>query len=265
MRDIEKIYLEVGKMEIKKKSPNPFYLAGDERTVLLLHGFTGSPSELRPLGEFLSKTGRTVYAPLLPGHGKSPEDLAQTTWQDWWRGVVDSYQKLMVEGAKTLVVIGLSMGGVLALRLAMHFPLQGVVTMAAPTHVRDKRIRYAKLISYFYPYQPRKEKKAPYIENELVPLEKTPVKAAYELYKLINEVRRRLDEVMVPTLILQGKMDETIFPESAQYIYNHLDTEDKKLIWYPKAGHILPLEQEREKIFQDSLEFIEQVEKRFLE
>src|SRR6266542_836760 len=110
----------------------PIDLSGDERVgafafeggavgCLLLHGFTGTPCEMRPLGERLAERGYTVRAPLLPGHGTRVEDLAPTTWEDWYASALASWQEL---GAETVarVVAGLSMGALLALHLAHARP-----------------------------------------------------------------------------------------------------------------------------------------------
>src|SRR4051812_26008702 len=60
-----------------------FFLPGGPTGVLLTHGFTSSPAEVRPLGIYLAEQGYTVYGPLLAGHGTAPEDLRTTTWQQW--------------------------------------------------------------------------------------------------------------------------------------------------------------------------------------
>ncbi len=82
--------------------------------VLLLHGFTGSPVEMCLLGESLANEGYTVYAPLLPGHGTSPEDLAERTQDEFLEAVEEAYLKLQ-ETCLVIHVVGQSMGGLLAL------------------------------------------------------------------------------------------------------------------------------------------------------
>jgi pimeloyl-ACP methyl ester carboxylesterase len=85
--------------------------------VLLCHGFTGSPQSMAPWGAALADAGFTVMCPLLPGHGRTWQEMNRTTWPDWYREVDQAFGGL-VERCRTVFVFGLSMGGTLALRLA---------------------------------------------------------------------------------------------------------------------------------------------------
>lgn len=117
---------------MKMKQPEPFMFKGDERAVLLLHGFTGHSADVRMLGRFLNSKGYTCYAPIYRGHGKSPEELIEATAEQWWEDVQNAYHYLKGEGYEKIAVAGLSLGGVLALRLACNHPLEAVVTMCSP-------------------------------------------------------------------------------------------------------------------------------------
>src|SRR5689334_23628869 len=88
--------------------------------VLLLHGFTGSPWEVRPLGDSLAARGYHVYAPLLPGHGTTPEAMLYVTHLDWEREAERGLQAL--KGFEHVFVAGLSLGSLLALLVAARFP-----------------------------------------------------------------------------------------------------------------------------------------------
>lgn len=115
-------------MKIRRRPPDPFFYQGSETGILLIHGFTGTPSELRPMGRYLEKQGYTVYAPLLPGHGTSPEEMECTSWKDWWACVFNAYDRLRLQGkVRQIVAVGLSMGGALALKLAQEREVAGVV------------------------------------------------------------------------------------------------------------------------------------------
>jgi esterase/lipase len=85
---------------------------------LLIHGFTGSPPELLPLGKYLAERGCMVAAPLLAGHGTRVEDLAATSWQDWLQSAADALKRLREEPIERIFLIGISMGGLLSLMLA---------------------------------------------------------------------------------------------------------------------------------------------------
>ena len=93
-----------------------FTLSGGKIGVLVIHGVTGSPVSIAPLAKFLNKSGYTVNAPCLPGHGSSWEELNETTWQDWFAEVEKSYLDLQ-EKCDRVFIAGFSMGATLALRL----------------------------------------------------------------------------------------------------------------------------------------------------
>lgn len=243
-------------MQTYKRSPEPFYYTGGKTGILLVHGFTGTPSEMRPMGEFFHSKGYSVYAPLLAGHGTNPEELRTTSWHDWWETVYQTYQCMKAEGMEKIVAVGLSMGGALTLYLASKENLQGVVTLCSPIWVRDKRAKYANYLQYIVPYVPKRKKKPAFIEKYLASYDRTPLRSVENLNRLIREVRSILSEVTTPALIVQSRHDETVDPKSAPYIYDHISSEVKKLSWYEKSSHIITLDKERKKLFLEVDEFI---------
>lgn len=227
----------------------PLFLEGDHRGVLLIHGFTGSTAEFIPMAEYFNNLGYTVSVPLLKGHGTTPEDMAKTTWRDWWMSVLEGYDKLIQFGCKDIYVAGLSMGGVLALRFARELPVKGVVSMCAPMRFKNKKAHFAWLLHPFVPYQEREAPKKPHIEERIFPYDRTPVRSVAHLHRLIYEVRRKLHRITVPALIIQGGQDETIYPEDAHIIYKGLGSTDKQLKWYPNSSHIIILDEDQEDLF----------------
>lgn len=244
-------------MNIKYKKTDPFFLTGSRpQAVLLIHGFTGSPAEMKLLGEYLHQKDYTVSAPVLAGHGTSPEEMAKTTKEDWFQSVLDAYSLLEEKGYEQIVAIGLSMGGVLALKLAMHKPLRAVVSLAAPVFVQDKRIGWSKWLKYFLVYKKKIGQKPAHIEQYLDSYDRTPIAAVDSLNQLIKEVKKQLPTISVPVQVMQGKRDETVQPRSAQYIYEHLSSKQKQMKWYEKSSHIMTLDHEKNQIFEDIHEFL---------
>lgn len=243
-------------MKIIKKSPDPFFYEGtNEIAILLIHGFTGSPAELRLLGQFLNSNGYTVYAPLLAGHGKTPEEMELTDRNDWWNSVLDGYNLLKSKGYEKIIAIGLSMGGTLSLKLAMERPLIAVIPIAAPIYVHSKFIGLARWIKYIKHFQDKKGKNAE-IEQYIVSYDKTPIACVESLHSLIKDVKGQLPTLEIPLLIMQGKKDETVRWKSARYIYDNVSSKVKELKWYDNSTHIMTLDQERETVFKDILLFV---------
>ena len=88
----------------------PYEATGGDIGVLVLHGFNGNPSSVRPLAEFLAADGFTISLPRLPGHGTSVADMMTTSWADWTGAALDAYDDLAARTAR-VAVVGLSMGG----------------------------------------------------------------------------------------------------------------------------------------------------------
>ncbi|PRX41501.1 carboxylesterase [Planifilum fimeticola] len=247
-------------MKIVRRSPEPFFYPGGEIGLLLVHGFTGSPAELRPMGDYFRKRGISVHAPLLKGHGTSPEELAGTTWMDWRESVLQAYDRLCRDaGVRRVFAAGLSMGGLLVLDLARHRPLDGVISMCAPIWLKDRRAVFAPLVRFFRPYLPRREVKEAHIEEHLVPYDRLPLVSVGHLLRLIRQVRRRLPEITVPALVIQSERDETVEPSSGRYILKRLGSEEKEFKSYANSSHIITLDRERERLFADVENFIQRV------
>ncbi|WP_124728342.1 alpha/beta hydrolase [Staphylospora marina] len=246
-------------MKTVVRSPEPFFYPEGKTGILLIHGFSGTPSELRPMGEYFKSRGFTVYAPLLPGHGTSPEDMEKTGWKDWWQAVLDAHDRMMREDLDHLFVAGLSMGGVLSLMLAAERPVHGVISMCAPVWIRDRRAFLADLVKYVYRFKPRSVHRDPEIEAHLVPYDRTPVKCVGELLRLIRRMKKKLPEVKVPALVVQAARDELILEKSAHYILDHLGSSEKRLKWYEKSTHIITVDKERMKLFRDVEAFVRTV------
>lgn len=208
------------------------------RGVIMAHGFSAYPTELKKLAKFLADRGFVVYGVRLAGHGISPEAMMHTTREDWYASVEDVYN-VMKKSIPKIYVVGASMGGNLALKLAAEKNLYGVVTVSAPVGLQDERVKWAQKaipianflrINIGYEYWGEKwVKKKNY--------EKYPRASVYELLELIDEVKADLPKVTEPVLVLQGKNDDTVVPNSAEYIYSNLGSEIKYL-HYVDAGHV---------------------------
>ncbi|WP_094603752.1 Carboxylesterase [Sporomusa silvacetica DSM 10669] len=234
----------------------PFFLPGGETGVLVVHGFTGAPSEMRLAGEYLNSLGYTVLAPRLSGHGTTPEDMAKTTWPHWYSSVEDGYHVL--NGiCSNIAAVGLSMGGLLTLKLASEYPVSKLAVLSAPIYIANKRLRLLPLYRMFTNFVSKKRKRLPDRGEEYsISYDMTPLSSLTSLIHLINHVDTLLPSVTVPALVIQSKKEHTVEPESAQYIYNKLGSTDKRLVWLNKSGHIITLDTEREYVFQEIGRFL---------
>lgn len=236
-----------------------FWPGTETEGILLVHGFTGSPAELRELGELLAKDGYTVLGLRLAGHGTSPEELEQVSYTQWQEQVQDAVNKLR-QTCKTVTVIGLSMGGLLALYAGAACPVNRLVVLSTPIYLFDWRVHFLWLADRL-PYKalPKKWRHVDAPERYDVAYHCMPIKGVHELKKLLVEVKNRwVSQVDVPILIIQSRADHTVRPESAQFIYDAVASRKKKLLWLPEARHVLTLYTGREKLYEAIRSFLEE-------
>lgn len=243
------------------RRPFPLFYQGVqiERGVLLIHGFTGSTRELDPLARYLHQQGLTVHAPLLKGHGTTPEEMSRTTWVDWWASALKGYQLLKEKGCRQLVVIGFSMGGLLALKLAQYQQVNGIVSLCTPLVVRDPRLGLARYVSGVWPYVKRRRRKPAHIERHLYLYEQTPVACVASLQALMENVRLMLPVIKAPILVIQAERDETVHPLSAQLLYQQVASQDKTLRFFSRSGHMITLDHDRDAVQEEIARFIRRV------
>jgi len=234
----------------------PFFLPGGTQGILLIHGFTGSPAEVRLLGEFLHKEGYTVLGPRLCGHGTTVEEMANTKWPQWYSSVEDAYHILRAVCSK-ITVIGLSMGGLLAFKIATDYPVDKIISLSTPIFITDKRLDMLPVYRMFRDFVPKKRKKYADVHPKYkICYDATPLSSIGSLVELIEQVQKLLPNIKDKLLIIQGRNDHTVQPRSAEYIYDHVGSLEKQLIWLDKSGHVITLDIEREEVFKQIVAFL---------
>lgn len=237
---------------------SPFFWEGGATGVLLMHGLTATPAEVRLLGERLHQAGYTVSAPLLPGHGTSPAELNRVCWQDWWETAVGHYHYLATV-CDHVFVGGESTGAVLALHLATYYPeIAGVLAYSPAIRLQLSRIDQIKLRlgAYVIASLPKEsidvsEKWQGYPEN--------PLRAGVELLRLQKATFQRLPKITQPLLVVQGDHDTTIHPHSGQMIVDAVSATDTNLHRMANSSHVVLLDREFEAIVGLTLAFMSRV------
>lgn len=227
--------------------------------VLLIHGFTGSPSELRELGEQLHQKGYTVEGILLAGHGTNPRDLIGVKAETWLQQVREAVDRLR-RCCKTVTVIGMSMGGLLTLYAGAETPVDKLVTLSTPIYLYDWRVHFLWLADQL-PYWaiPKSPRCVDAPERYNVAYRCMPISAVHQLVRVLRLVKRReLPRVDQPILIIQSRTDHTVRPESAQYIADHVASRQKQLLWVPEARHVMTLFTGRQSIYAAIEAFLEE-------
>jgi carboxylesterase len=244
---------------------------GNSTGCLFLHGFMASPSEVGWAGDYLHKTyGYTVFVPRLAGHGVDPAHMNRMRWQDWYAQAQDSYHILQAQ-CERVIVIGHSMGGLLALLLAATQPVAGVVSVATPITAPSSRMRRARLLSWFKPYNQNPPSDA---LQTAIHAEQTrrgdpkigrvhyvawATRAVYELYLLMEIMPEYLPQITAPLLLLTADHDGTVVKGDEQFIAQHVKSTHIEQCSVTQGGHIMFQDVGREEAFRLLGEFIQRL------
>lgn len=246
----------------------PFFFPGGQTGCLLVHGFTGTPKEMRWMGEYLAGKGYSVMGIRLSGHATRVEDMKRSRWQDWLACVEDGYN-LLSGISERIYLVGLSMGGILSLTFASrrHNPplsLSGVVAMATPSDIpiNSYLARLIRPISLFMPYRAKGSgdwhDQEALKEHICYPID--PTRAGVEVRDLLSDMHCGLSGVNCPVLMIYSKDDATVTPEAghADKIYQALGSQSKQLTWIEGSGHNITCDLQRQSVFDMVAEFIAQ-------
>ncbi len=247
------------------KGANPFFFNNDSKIgVLLLHGFTSTPFQFRELAKYLTDRGLTVYAPLIAGHGTSPEDLIGTNPEDWKRSAERAYSKLK-EKVDKIIIIGNSFGGNLAFYLAKKKDPLAVISLGTPIKLRFEL--FIKLRLYLYGWAKKYYRKAKrhykidYTDmQDEVTYPVIPIKSLRDFLSFLEkETIPNLDKVKIPTLIIHANTDFVVSPKSATYIHQNIGSFHKEIYWFGSNHHVVMNDEKRDQLFERIYKFIEEV------
>ena len=262
----------------------PFTLGPEEtdRACLLIHGFTGTPSEMRGLGEALAEQGIRVHGVRLAGHGESEEAFIRATRKEWLASAEQGLAEL--ERYQHVFVAGLSMGGVISLLLAGYHPerIAGVIALSTPTRIGSSwlvKLAYP-FIRWYYPLKAldfnkpavqeevlRKRRlvdpaatidfSKPEIVASIKSSVRVSVTAINELVRLVDQGRARLDKMRSPLMIIHSKGDHTVPPICAEELYGLTTAASPKTLhWLEKSDHVITIGPEREEVYKLANAFV---------
>jgi carboxylesterase len=237
---------------------SPFYWKGGPEGILLIHGFSATTAEVRPLAHALHSLGYTVAGPLLPGHYTDPQDLNRVRWQDWVNVVEEMYQRLCSR-CKLVVVGGESTGAVLSLYLASQHPTISALLLYAPAMRLNLNPVDSLLIHVLAPFVPWLPKKNLDSNDLWQGYTVNPLKGVLQLFRLQKKVRSFLPNIKQPALIIQGKLDTTVHPGVPDGIYNQLRSAIKEKYWMDHSAHCVIIDKEFDQVSTLTIQFLKRV------
>ncbi|MCA9424538.1 MAG: alpha/beta fold hydrolase [Candidatus Omnitrophica bacterium] len=265
--DHEKFFIKTSPVE---KDGAPFLLEPKTTAkggVVLVHGYLSCPGEIRPLASYLRSRGYYVYGVRLRGHGTSPRDLAERTWEDWYESLNRGYT-VIKSLTDRIIVGGFSTGGALSLLAAGRKgdKIQSVFAINAPLQLRRVSARLAPSIVSMNTLIKRVKKQGvvEFVpnrpENTHLNYLSNPVSGVRELGRAMVAMEKELPKIEVPTLLLQGSRDPIVDPASGQLIFDKVGTHHKELTLLARDRHGIINGEGSRDVFERIYQFIQRSE-----
>lgn len=249
-------------MSLMNVIPNgeEFHLSGGGIAVLMIHGFTGSPVSVRPWAQLLNENGFTVYVPRLPGHARTWQEMNQTRWQDWYTEVDAAFSKLKAQHNRVFVA-GFSMGGALALKLAIERGAEIEGLMLANPAIHDDRavMKLVPFLKYFIPSVGGRTTDVAAPNPPKHSYGRTPLHALHSLQKLWRSLHGRLHEINVPLMIGYSVNDHVVNPKNSETIIDNVSSIDIREVIFERSYHNVALDHDLDILVEESIAFMQDV------
>jgi carboxylesterase len=231
------------------KGQGSFYFQGNNNLgVLLCHGLTGAPDEMRELGEHLNNIGYTVSCPQYSGHGMDSDNFLNTSVDMWYEDLENAFLELSKK-VNGVYIMGLSMGGTFTVRIAENHEILGLVTMNAPLIGLPLKERFEKMISE---------------TNNLEDLEKDRISLTkYNKFVIETGQSINLLKVIAPLLVVQGELDVDRYKISSSMLTKYTGSKYVSRLDFKKSGHVIVLEEERYELYDLIANFLCEINKIF--
>ncbi|MDF1499424.1 MAG: alpha/beta fold hydrolase [Anaerolineales bacterium] len=249
-------------MTVIMPGAEPFFFKRGPTGVLLTHGFTASPQEVRQMGTYLAGKGFSALGIRLAGHGTSLEELGATHWQDWLHSLEDGHAMLQSH-CESIVLAGFSTGGVLSLLYSTEVQVDGIITMSTPIDLppgRTLRLLYP-ILKITAPVLPPIPKGPPdwFDEQALqyrVAYSAYSAEAVVQFGKLVRRLKPALPQVKAPILMMHSTNDDFIPIQQMRQIHDAVGSTHKEVFTVDQSGHIITCDAERDRVFHRAEQFI---------
>ena len=258
----------------------------EETGVVLIHGITGTPTEMRPLARYLQRLGYRVEIPLLAGHGEGYREILVSTWSDWLASVREAVQR-MAATCPQVVVVGLSAGGLLGLLMAAEGPqVSGLAMLSVHFGIPGSRISRTdyflfRLLSalprlrrhwYFVERPPyglkdarlqqritaaiRASKRG---QTDRYGLFRTYAETMHQVYQLEDAARRMAPRVRCPTLLIHSFEDTMLSVHNATTVYRLLGSSEKTVVLLTGCDHLMTVDLQKEAVAERVGSFVHRI------
>lgn len=240
---------------LKVKAPKHLFLEGGDEAVLLLHSFTGTVQDVKDVAESLHKEGYTCYVPCYRGHGLPVSEFVQYDIRDWWEDAEAAYGYLHTKGYRQITVMGVSLGGIFALKIAEQFEVARVIGMSVPYHksaegVLSRLNHYGTRLQYYIGYTEEEQAE----EMAYVPAYQ---EGAAHFESFVNQTMNELSRIKMPTLLLYGGKDDISYKESVDKIAERLNNASEiETGCFRESGHLMTRGIEKQNVIEKIIDFM---------
>lgn len=224
----------------------------EKTACLIIHGFGGNVGEVGTLRDYLSDKGFFVVCSTLKGHTGIKRDMAGVHYSEW----INSAEKdliCLIPRFERVIVIGFSMGGLIAANLALKHRVSGIATLSAPIYYWDIKRIFANIINNL---KTRNYVNIQYYTKSAFTI---PLSALINFRVLLYRSKPIFRQITCPIFVAQGMMDDTVQHRSAEYIFNSAASSVKRKKYYQNANHLICHSSDKEALFEDIFRFINQV------
>jgi len=246
-----------------------------QKAVLLFHGMTGSPFELKKYAKHLHKEGFDVYGYCLPGHGDNSQSIYSVSYKDWMKFSFEKYNALRKK-YEDFFLGGLCLGAVIALNIAQNDnEVTGVIGLSTTLFLDGWTIPWYNflfpvglhtILRYYYTFPERepygikneatRRKIANLMKKNTVAMDHYPMSCIYELLKLSKLTRKHMKKVVAPILLIHSKEDDLTSIKSAEFVYKNVSSKEKEMIALKDSYHLILYDNEKDVVYEKSVNFL---------
>ncbi len=273
------VEMEPAVRETPAMRPQRIFSEGDGHAVLLLHGLSSSPIELRYLARYLQNEGFTVCAPLIEGYSAGS---SEQTMEQWVESAAREFDALAARYER-VSIIGLSIGGALAMRLIRERPsAQSLVLLSLTLAYDGWAIPWYRFLLDWAYYTPmrhtyRYRESEPFgVRNEAlrkkiaramqrnsfseVGPSTISLPALHQALRLARAARKDVAAIENDTLVIHAIDDETSSPRNPRYVIDNIGANFLRTLWLDDSYHMITSDNEREIVARETTLFLRESE-----
>lgn len=247
------------------------------KAIMLFHGLTGSPFEMKKYGKFLFKEGYDVYCYTLPGHGSMENEIESITWQDWVDFSQEKYDFIR-DDYDDFFLSGICFGALISIYLAIHNKnVNAVISLSATVYLDGWSIPWYNfmmplglntILRYFYTFPERepygiknkivRRKVAKLMSKTTAAMDNFPLSCIYELLKFSKYIQKNIKVLSQPILLIHSIEDDLTSIKSSKFLYDNVSSKIKEYVELKNSYHMVLYDFEKEFVYEKSLSFMEQ-------